>query len=131
VSNAETIAAMVDVWNREDREGYLSLLAPDVVQHTGGVFPDFEPVYQGREGAARFWDNIHEPFETLLVELGEVVEKGDAAVVEYWFRAKGADSGLDVRLRVCHAVSFRDGLVVCAFARFTYEEAAEALGWDA
>jgi ketosteroid isomerase-like protein len=123
--NVDLILAGFDAWNRQDLEGFLASLAPDVEWWTSGVFPDFDAVYRGHVGVAEFWRRLHEPWDTLRSDPEAIEELGDWVVYLFRFRAKGAGSGVDVDLRFANAVHVVDGRTVRIVARRTLEEARE------
>ncbi len=46
-TNSGLLLTGYDAWNRDDRDGWIELLHPEVEIHTSGVFPDLAPVYRG------------------------------------------------------------------------------------
>jgi ketosteroid isomerase-like protein len=52
--NSERIWAGYDAWNRDDLDAWLETFHPDAELRTSGVWPDFDPVYRGKEGLAEF-----------------------------------------------------------------------------
>src|SRR6478736_718601 len=95
---------------------------PGIVFRTGGIFPDFEPVYRGREGMRSFWQQIREPWDTLRAQIEQVDEHHDALVVSLRFFAEAADAP-PVTLPVITAFQIRDGLITRMVTAATPEEA--------
>lgn len=126
--NSELIRAGYEAWNRNDLDAWLEVLHPDVEFHTSGVWPDFDPVYRGREGLADFWRRMHEPWEKFRIDVDQIDEQGDCFVLTLRFRAEGVDSGVEVDMRFANAIRVRDGLQIEVVSRRTVEEAREALG---
>jgi ketosteroid isomerase-like protein len=126
-TNSELLLAGYDAWNRDDCDAWLELLHPDIEIHTSGVFPDLAPVYRGHERAARFWAQMLEPWETLRIDVERIEEEGDVVTAAIRFRARGADSGVEVDMRFCNAIRVRDGLATELVNRRTFEEARRAL----
>jgi ketosteroid isomerase-like protein len=126
-SNAELLLAGYDAWNRDDCEAWLSMLDPDVEIRTSGVFPDLAVVYRGHALAAKFWRQLHEPWESFRIDVEEVAEEDDRAFARIRFRGTGADSGVQVDMRFGMAVRVRDGLATHLVNRRTVEEARKAL----
>jgi ketosteroid isomerase-like protein len=79
--NTEITRAAFEAWNRDDLDGWLESLDPEVEFYPAGVFPDFDQVYRGREGLARWWHTIHEPWRELRADLEDIEERGDCLVV--------------------------------------------------
>jgi ketosteroid isomerase-like protein len=126
-SNSELLLTGYDAWNRGDREGYLELLHPDVRISTAGVFPDLADEYSGRKGAARFWRQMHEPWEWFAVHVEYIEDEGDWAVASIRFRARGVDSGVEVDMKFGMAMRAEDGLGIQFLNRTTFDEARTAV----
>ena len=124
-AHVDLVLAGFDAWNRQDLEGFLATLAPDVEFWTSGVFPDFDPVYRGHAGIAEFWRRLHEPWDTLRTDPEAIEELGDWVVYVFRFRAKGTSSGVDVDLRFANAIHVLNDRGVQIVARRTLEEARE------
>jgi ketosteroid isomerase-like protein len=127
-TNADILRSGYDAWNRDDCEAWLDLLHPDLEIRTSGVFPDLADVYHGRARAARFWQQMHEPWEAFRIEVEEMAEEGDMVAAAIRFRARGVDSGVEVDMRFGHAIRVRDGLATEFVTRRTFAEARAALG---
>jgi ketosteroid isomerase-like protein len=126
--NIEVVRRTVDGWNRNDLEVVLETLDPDVEFHTSGVFPDFDPVYRGREGFAAFWRAIHEPWKELRLNIEQIEHRADCVVLEFRFRATGSGSGAHVDLKFANAITLRDGLQTKIVARRVFEDARKVAG---
>jgi ketosteroid isomerase-like protein len=101
--NSELIRAGYEAWNRNDLDAWLEVLHPDVEFHTSGVWPDFDPVYRGREGLADFWRRMHEPWEKFRIEVDQIDEQGLLRVDAQVPRRRSRQ-----RHRCRHAVRQRD-----------------------
>jgi ketosteroid isomerase-like protein len=124
----ERVLAAYAAWNRGDLDGWLELMHPDVRLSAAGIFLGLEPEYRGRDGLARFWRQIHEPWEGFALEVERLDEAGDDCfVAAIRFRARGVESGVEVDMPFGHALRVRDGLAVEIFARASPEEARAAL----
>ena len=126
-TNAQLLQAGYDAWNRDDRDGWLKLLEPGIEVRTAGAFPDLAPVYHGHQGAARFWRQLREPWEVFRIDVERIEAEGDLAMAAVRFRARGADSGVNVDMRFGNAVRIRGGLATLLVNRRTPEEARDAL----
>jgi ketosteroid isomerase-like protein len=126
--NVELARRTYEAWNVGDRQGWLDTLDPGVELTTSGIWPDFDPVYRGHEGAARFYDQINEAWEYFRVEPQGIVEEGTGLGVAVLFRGKGAGSGVEVELEFHHGLHIRDGLIDHLASRRTLAEALEAAG---
>jgi ketosteroid isomerase-like protein len=126
-SNSELLLAGYDAWNRDDLEGYLELLHPEVHISTSGMFPDLAPEYHGRERAAKFYRQMHEPWEFFRVDVDHIEDEGDWAIASIRFRGRGVDSGVEVDMRFGMAMRVSDGLAIQFLNRRTFDEARTAV----
>jgi ketosteroid isomerase-like protein len=126
-TNSELLLAGYDAWNRDDCQSWLDRLHPDVEISTSGVFPDLSAEYHGHGEATRFWGQLHAPWETFRIDVEHVEDDEDCALAAIRFRAKGADSGIEVDMRFGMGIRVRDGLATALVNRRTLEEAREAL----
>jgi ketosteroid isomerase-like protein len=126
-TNSELLLAGYDAWNWDDCEAWLALLEPDAEISTSGVFPDLSADYRGHREAARFWRQMHEPWETFRIDVEQMEDEDDCALAAIRFRAKGVDSGIEVDMRFGMGIRVRDGLATNMVNRRTLEEAREAL----
>lgn len=127
VTNSELLLAGYEAWNRDDLNGYLELLHPDVRISTSGLFPGLAAEYVGRERAATFWLQMHEPWELFRIDVDHIQDEGEWAIASLRFRARGADSGVDVDMRFGMAMRARDGLAIEFLNRRTFDEARTAM----
>jgi ketosteroid isomerase-like protein len=127
-TNSELLRAGYDAWNREDCDAWLELLHPEIEISTSGVFPDLAVAYRGHDVAAKFWRQMHEPWETFRIDVERIDDEGDdIAVAAIRFRGRGADSGVDVDMRFGMAMRVQDGLAIQLVNRQTVEEARKAV----
>ena len=123
----DLVRATIDAWNHDDVDAWIETLHPDVIYHTSGTFPGLQRSYFGHEGVREFWLAMHEPWETLRVDLDRVEQVDDQIlVVEFRFRGTGAGSGAAVDLQFSNAARISNGLVAELFAASTSED---ALAW--
>ncbi|MDQ5832050.1 MAG: nuclear transport factor 2 family protein, partial [Actinomycetota bacterium] len=109
-TNAELLRAGYEAWNRDDCDAWLALLDPAIEIRTSGVFPDLAAVYRGHRRAAKFWRQMHEPWEVFRIDVEHMDEAGDWVAAAIRFRARGVDSGVEVDMRFGHAIRVRDGV---------------------
>ena len=115
-----------DAWNRGDFDAMVKNMADDAEWRTGGVFPDFDPVYRGREGVRRFWDTMHDAWELIEIRPRRFVEHGDKLLIESRFHGKGRGSGVAVELDWVQVFTFRDDVVTRIAGYPTAENACAA-----
>ena len=126
-SNSELLQAGYEAWNTDDLDGYLALLHSDVRISTSGLFPGLAAEYVGRERAATFWRQMHEPWERFRIDVEHIEDEGDWAVASLRLRARGADSGVDVDMRFGMAMRGSDGLAIEFLNRSSFDEARTAM----
>jgi ketosteroid isomerase-like protein len=126
-SNSELLIEGYDAWNRDDLDAYLDLLHPEVHISTAGMFPDLALEYSGRQQAAKFWRQMHEPWERFRIEVEHVEDDGPWAIASIRFTGCGVDSGVEVEMRFGMAMRAQDGLGIQFLNRRTFDEARTAV----
>ncbi len=126
-SNSELLLTGYEAWNHDDLDGYLALLHPDVRISTSGLFPGLAAEYVGRERAATFWRQMHEPWERFRIDVEHIEDEGEWAIAALRLRARGADSGVDVDMRFGMAMRAGDGLGIEFLNRSSFDEARTAI----
>jgi ketosteroid isomerase-like protein len=87
--------------------------------------------FHGREEIGRWLDNWFSSFDSYCFKVEESIEQGDRAFMTVYHTARGEASGVDVDLRVYHAVTTRDGLIVShTFSSQAREAVLQAAGVD-
>jgi ketosteroid isomerase-like protein len=85
----------------------------------------------GREAIGRRVDNWFTSFDSYRFKVEESIESGDRAFMTIRHTARGEASGAAVELRVYHAVTVRDGLIVQhTFSSQAREAVMQAAGID-
>jgi ketosteroid isomerase-like protein len=125
-SNSDLLRAGYAAWNRDDPEGWIELLHPDVQIQTSGLFPDLARDYRGHERAMKFWRQMHEPWEVFRIDVEHVEDQDDWAVASIRFCGRGADSGVEVDMRFGMAMRVQDGLAIELVNRRNFDEARKA-----
>ncbi len=108
---AELARAGFKAWSTGDVEAALEFMHPELVYVTTGIFPGLRSVYSGHDGFREVWKEFMEPWETLDLEIEELVELDPLSLLmEVRFRATGRrDMEVDLPLAV-HLI-LRDGLL--------------------
>jgi ketosteroid isomerase-like protein len=87
--------------------------------------------FHGREAIGRWVDNWFSSFDSYRFKVEESIESGDRAFMTIQHMARGEASGAAVELRVYHAVTVRDGLIVRhTFSSQAREAVIQAAGID-
>jgi ketosteroid isomerase-like protein len=125
--NSELLLAGYDAWNHNDLDAWIERLDPDVEISTSGMFPDLASEYRGHERAAKFWNQMHEPWESFSIEVEHVEDQGDWAIASIRFRGCGKDSGVEVDMRFGMAMRMHDGKAMKLVNRPNFDEARKAV----
>ena len=129
----EAVRRSMEAWNAHDADAFVASAHPDVVWHPGstGALTGSDTAFEGREGIRRWWNEMHEAFDSLHNEVREVrLVTQDAALVLGTGHARGRGAGVPVDWEYSMLVEFRDGLMVRGRSWFGTEEgirAADAL----
>ncbi len=127
-SRVDMLRTAIEAWNREDLDATLALLTADFEWRPTGTFPGADPVYRGGEGFRRFWDQFHEAWEYVEIEMRRVTAHGDIVIAETTFHAKGAGSGVEVDLDLASVFTFRGDLACRGAAYLELEQALQDAG---
>ena len=111
--NGEIVRRAYEAWNRGDREKAIELLDPDVKWSLPPHFPDAE-TWHGRD---RVVDGLREmmgSWESLHMDVRELIDEGDRVVARVRFEGRSALTGLDLAgMGVDTQIwTLRDGLAV-------------------
>jgi ketosteroid isomerase-like protein len=114
--NVEIIRRHYEAFNRRDLDTAAQYHHPDIEVYPGAIGPDTDTGSRGRFGGRaevrEFFEALFNTWETVTVELEEIVEGGGDRVlgVEQWHtRGRG---GIEVGTKIFDLYTFRDGLVV-------------------
>jgi ketosteroid isomerase-like protein len=126
--NVKFLTRWYDLFNERLLDELLAMLQPDFIYTSSGAFPDFDAVYRGREGFARFHETQAAAWEYFRVEVGSILDRGDHLIVEVHLHGKGLESGIEVNQTFHHAWHLCDGLAVRLDSRRNQAQALEAAG---
>jgi ketosteroid isomerase-like protein len=121
--NVETVRAMIDAGNRRDWDAAFRDAAPDFEWvHTRAVGPDSRGVWTADE-AKDYYAAAAELWESVRIEIDELIASGDYVVVPHTMRLRGRD-GIEVSVATTWLFTIRGGNIkrVCL-----YQEKREAL----
>jgi ketosteroid isomerase-like protein len=98
------------VWVRQDWDGAMELLAPDIEWVTEGE-GTLRPVH-GREGVLQFFREFLEPWKSYDVRY-EFLDAGDGCVVAHSrFKGVGSASGMEVEMELGQLWTLRDSVPI-------------------
>jgi ketosteroid isomerase-like protein len=123
----ERIREGYEAWNRGDLDHTLAVLSPDVEWLTSASFPGVQPVYCGHDGFREFWKHLHEPWESIHVEIESYERDGEVATLMIRFHGISKGSGVPVDLPWFQALVIEDDLITRSALARTIGDALEAL----
>ena len=92
------------------------------------MFPGMRERYVGHEEIAEFWHAATEPWESLQIETGRTMARGEDVVAQIWLTGRGRHSRVEVRgVEAGHLVRFRELKIVEFLAFATWDLAVEHL----
>jgi len=123
-SNVEVLREAFDDWNAGDLEALMAYFHPQIRWETSGIFPDLDPVYEGRAGVRRFWADFMRPWKQITVEPLDITEPYlDRLIAHVRFRGTGKD-GSKLEAEVWQLFILRQSALVY-FRAFLEREQAE------
>jgi ketosteroid isomerase-like protein len=125
--NAEKIRAFWEAWT-PGGEMDLSILDPEVVYEDATLPDHIGEEYRGHEGIARAAARWLEPYESVTIELEQIVGSGDHLVSIHRVRTKAHYTGIEDEGPVAYTWIFRDGKAVHFRSYRDPDEALEAAG---
>jgi ketosteroid isomerase-like protein len=127
-SPSEIARAGYDAWNTGDVETFLEYVHPDLLWVTAGAFPGLRPSYSGHDGFREFWATFMEPWDSLEIEIEEMVELDEQTLLmQVRFHARGRDE-IEVELRITNHLVMRDDKLWRFRGYMEWEEALADLG---
>jgi hypothetical protein len=98
----------VAAFNTGDLSAWLAFVDPGARFYTFGLLPDVEPLYEGHDGLAAFWDRWWEPWDRLHVEIERIDDSNGVIAVDLHWTGEGADRPT-VEMPLGMALIVRDG----------------------
>src|SRR5262245_56227116 len=128
--NVEAFQRAMEAANRQDVEGILAALHPDVEWHAALPMVGGDAVYRGHEGVREFLSEIWEVLADIEFEFPEIRDVGDQVVGIGNFRARGKGSGVEAETPFAYVVEFRGGKAIQVRAYLDPIAALEAAGLE-
>ena len=131
MSQSPELARLLDVYDAFV-EGRLECIPeyfdPQGSYRPSGVFPGMRDRYVGHEEIVDFWHASTEPWETLRLDIGRTMVRGQDVVTQIWLSGRGRESGVEVEgVEAGHLVRFRELKIVEFLAFPTWDLAVEHL----
>jgi ketosteroid isomerase-like protein len=125
--NVEIVQAATDAWNRGDWDEALKDAAPDVELDNSSDTGEWRGVHRGPDEVKRMLKKFVEPWESVRIEIDEIIEADNHVVTRTTGHFVGRD-GIQVETRTAWCWTFRDGLVTRLLSSNELDEALEAAG---
>jgi ketosteroid isomerase-like protein len=126
-SSAATVRRLFERFDPARLESALELISEDFVAEIPSSMSAEPDVYEGHDGARRYFAGFDGLIEDVHFEPIEFVEHGDAVIVRLRFTGRGAASGIEVEQHAAVVVWVRDGIVTAMQPHPDMEAAREAL----
>ena len=124
--NAEIIRRCYEAFNSRNLDLFGDLMHPDFEVDLSNSMGFDRGNYFGERGLQRFFQSYWDAFESISIEVEELIGTGDAIVVIIRARGRGKESGAEVDARGPHLWLLRDGRVVGLALYQHLDEALEA-----
>jgi len=127
--NVEIVRRVAEAWQRDDFEGFLRLLDPEIEWLTGTERGMGSTAYRGYEGVRELWKLWRTEFEDVWIETGEVRDLGGERVLRLaHIRFRGPASGIVVESQLALVMTLCDGKIVRSMDYLSHEDALKAVG---
>jgi ketosteroid isomerase-like protein len=131
--NVEVVRREVAAWERDDIEGWLSMIAADVEWLTA-VERDLGSacrIYHGHEGMRELWKLWRTEFDDFWIETDEIRDLGGNRVLRLaHMRFRGPASGIQVESQLALLYTLRDGKIVRSDDYRSHKRALKAVGLE-
>ena len=128
--DVEAFRRGAEAYNRRDVQALLEVLDPDVEWHDAFqvMLGGQATVVLGHEGVRALMRDTAEAFDELATEYTDLRELGDQLVATGVARARGRESGVEIKSPLGAVVDFRNGKVIRVRSFLDHREALEAAG---
>ncbi|MEA2377915.1 MAG: hypothetical protein QOK00_254 [Thermoleophilaceae bacterium] len=126
-SDVDTVRRLFERFNRDGLDLALELISEDFVGEVPGSMSAEPDVYQGHDGARRYFAGFDGLMEEVRFEPIELVEHGGAVIVWLRLSGRGAASGIEVDQHAAVVTWLEDGKVTRMEPHLDMDAAREAL----
>ncbi len=126
-SDAATVRLLFERFGRDGLEQALELLSEDFVVEVPGSLSAEPDVYEGHDGARRYFAGFDGLMEDVRFEPIDIVDQGEAVIVWLRLSGRGAASGIEVEQHAAVVSWVEDGKVTRMEPYPDMDEAREAL----
>jgi ketosteroid isomerase-like protein len=124
--NVELIRRAYQAYARNDADAY-TYLHPEIEFHTYAASPA-AGIYRGRDAVRKYNEDLFEQFESVRIEIEEVVDAGERVVVMSTQHAVPKGGQQEIAVRMAEVWTIRDDLLTERHSYSTRDEALEAVG---
>jgi ketosteroid isomerase-like protein len=126
-SDAATVRLLFERFGRDGLEHALELMSEDFVVKVPGSMSAEPDVYEGHDGARRYFAGFDGLMEDVRFEPIDIVDQGEAVIVWLRLSGRGAASGIEVEQHAAVVSWVEDGKVTRMEPYPDMDEAREAL----
>jgi ketosteroid isomerase-like protein len=126
-SDAATVRLLFERFGRDGLEQALELVSEDFVVKVPGSMSAEPDVYEGHDGARRYFAGFDGLMEDVRFEPIDIVDQGEAVIVWLRLSGRGAASGIEVEQHAAVVSWVKDGKVTRMEPYPDMDEAREAL----
>jgi len=123
--NVEVVRAVYEAVERGDLDTANSYLHPEIQFHTYAHSPE-AGVYRGKEAVRKYNEELFGQFESLRIELEELIDAGDRVIAVTTQHAVPKGGREEIEVHMAELWTVRDQLLVERHSYSTRDEALEA-----
>jgi len=113
---------LVAALNRRDKDAWIASFDPDMEGHSGLVTAEGGAPFRGLEGAADWFDNLVDVYESVQASLEQTIVVGDVALQLLRVEYVGKASGVALAPLVAWVSRIRDGRYTYVHSHFDVAE---------
>ena len=126
--NVEVVRRAYEATNRGETEAAYALTHPEIEFHTYVKSPE-AGVYRGRDAVRKYNEDLFGQFESLTIDIEELIDAGDHVVVVSTQHAVPKGGGTEeIKVRMVELWTLRDGLLATRRSFESKEQALETAG---
>jgi ketosteroid isomerase-like protein len=126
--NVALVIRFEESWASRDLDGAQECVHPEFAFDWSNSIGPFVGVYEGRDGLARFWEDLHDTWDDFAPEAEEIIECGaDQVITVDVVRGRGRGSGIPMEAHGVMLWTLRDGKIVRLKMFQNKDDALEAL----
>jgi ketosteroid isomerase-like protein len=129
--NVELVRRFEESWAKSDLDAALECVHAEMEFDWSNSMGPFAGTYRGRDGLARFWNEMLDAWEHFSPQAVEIIDIGPNGLITLDIvRGRGKGSGVDTEAQGAMLWTFRGRKIVRAKMFQTKEEALEAAGLE-